>query len=78
MHDVEMAGLQFLGAAAAAAHVQNFDLEALVGVEAGRLRGPPGQNGVHRIGNPGLDLDRLGGAGGRLPARHRHGERQRA
>ena len=79
MHDVEAAGLHLLGAAAAAVHVEDLDLEALLGVEAGRLRGPPCQHGVDRIGDPGLDLDRLGGAGGGcLPSRQCQRERQRA
>ena len=36
MHDVDAAGLQFLGAAAAAVHVENIDVEALRGIEARR------------------------------------------
>src|SRR5262249_18938129 len=59
VHDVEAAGLQLGRAAAAAAHVDDVDLEALRGVETGIAGHVPRQDGVDGIGDAGLDLDRL-------------------
>jgi hypothetical protein len=59
MHDVEPAGLQLGRAAAAAAHVDDVDLESLRGVETGIASHVPRQHGVDGIGDAGLDLDRL-------------------
>src|SRR5262245_25235943 len=59
VHDVEPAGLKLGRAAAAAAHVDDVDLEPLSGVETG-IAGPvPRQHGVDGIGDAGFDLDRL-------------------
>src|SRR6266540_2687627 len=60
MHDVDTAGLQRLGAAAAALHIQDFDLEALRAIKAAGLRHPQRQDGVDRLRNSDLEL-RLGG-----------------
>src|SRR5580704_12425 len=56
MHDVDARRLQFLGAAAAAVHVEDFDVEPLRAVEPGGARHVPGENRVYRIGNAGFDL----------------------
>src|ERR1700756_268823 len=59
MHDIEPAGLQLGRAAAAAAHVDDVDLEALSGVETGIAGHVPREYGVDGVGDAGLDLDRL-------------------
>ena len=55
MHHVELAGAHLGGAAAAAAHVGERDLEVVLGVEAGVLRHPDRQHGVGGAG--GADAD---------------------
>jgi hypothetical protein len=59
MHDVEPPGLQLGRAAAAAAHVDDVDFQSLRGVEAGVACHVPGQHGIDRIGDAGLELNRL-------------------
>src|SRR5262249_45375054 len=59
VHDVEPAGLQLGRAAAAAAHVDDVDLEPLNSVETGITGHVPRQHGVDGIGDAGFDLDRL-------------------
>src|SRR5215472_1721749 len=71
MHDVEAAGLQRLGAPAAAVHIDELDLQSLRRIEARGLRGPPCQLSVGWIGDSGAKRNGLGGAGGSLPADER-------
>jgi hypothetical protein len=52
-------GLEFGRAAAAAVHVDDVDLEPLRGIEAGIARHVPSQHRVDRVGDAGLELDRL-------------------
>src|ERR1700730_18321375 len=59
MHDIEPAGLQLGRAAAAAIHVDDVDLEALSGVQAGIAGHVPCQHGVDGVGDADLDLDWL-------------------
>ncbi len=57
MHEVDAACLQFLGAAAAAVHVGDIDGKALRLIKTGGPRHEPGERGIDRIGEPGLDSD---------------------
>src|SRR5262249_26736660 len=59
MHDVEPAGLQLGGAAAATVHVDDVDRKPLRRIEAGVAGHVPGQHGVHGVGNAGLESKRL-------------------
>ena len=63
MHHLELAGAHFGGAAAAAAHVAQRDLEVVLGVEAGVVRHPDRQHGVGGAGGADAHL------GGRLRER---------
>src|SRR5262249_47694428 len=68
-HKVELAGLQFLRAAAAATRVDELDGKPIGGEEAASLRHPERQHSVHRIRHPDpergerLGDRRLGGGG---------------
>ena len=63
-HQVDVAGLQFLGAAGAAAHVDDLDLEPVGGIEAAFLRHPHRQHGVDGVGDADAERDELLGGGG--------------
>src|SRR6266700_3397095 len=78
MHHVKMPGLQLRGAPAAAVHIEDIELQSLLGIEARRLRGPPCQHGVGRIGYPRPKRDRFGGACGGLPADQSQSDRKQA
>ena len=78
MHDVELAGLHLLRAAAAAARIDELDSKAVGGEEAARLRHPERQHGVDRVRH--ADLERrqrlLGGGreGGKQANRKHEGD----
>ena len=63
-HQVDVAGLQFLGAAGAAAHVDDLDLEPVGGIEAALLRHPHRQHGVDGVGDADAERNELLGGGG--------------
>ena len=76
MHDVEPAGLEFGRAAAAAVHIEDVDLEALRGIEAGIARHVPSQHRVDGVGDAGLEFDWLL-RGRRSPSSESDGEDSR-
>ena len=75
-HQVDLAGLQFLGAAAAAAHVDDLDLQAVGGIEAAFLRHPHRQHGVDGVGDADAERGELLGGGGEW-RRRRQARRRR-
>ena len=67
VHDIDAPGLQLPRAPASAAHVDDIDLESLIGVEARLPRHPQCKNRVDRLRDPELERGEIRcGHGGRL------------
>ena len=64
MHGLDFAGQQHLDAAAAAFHVDDFDLEPFLGVEAAGLRHPDREDGHDRRRDADLERGEVGGVRG--------------
>jgi hypothetical protein len=75
MHGIDAARLQRLGAAAAAIHADDFDIETLRRIEPSRLRHPQGQDSIHGFGNADLEMRRLCSGHGVCPSGEKERER---